>query len=1012
MNTLAQFLLGVVQRVLNLVSTLLTGVSVSPGQQQRKEFSVEVVRPDDLLVATLDFYNLVKVTPGGGRTRLEKSAAPGDAFIVLRLPPQSFAEQAFFETNDPSTTEPAGSPPIGARMAGASQVVFRIEASELPLRFSLESILTTLARSAQLVNTRIARPPGVPEVDGTAFFGGPRGQFTAIEAPFRLVLSPDSQSRWQHATRAVSATTGRRVELWHTRLSAQATARAVFSPDYVPAPGTPPDANTIFPFRMSLRAWDRHRLVRVTSDPTLPGRRSADVDFLALSSLGAWMKIGGAWSTSLGLAEWRHLLTMGRDQYVRVVDEGVLFETGHRAVLLTITERKIELIKSSPMEGSPGAYLRQWKIIIVREPTKTYGHRHVPFRQLTIKNPVTPKLELPASSQIGTQGELAFWPRVSTGGVARDFLFHLAGTDWTGRTVEFHKPLAFIAKTLHDDLASVDLADLKAKPGLAATNPNFIAAFVARYNSTPDARRNTDLGGQGIAFAPTKAAGDTTLVVGPMTLGALDASGWPRFLPGMTTADVDVPDARNLTGRAALSKIAFEPSYLAAAGDVIGNASDVFARLVTKSPLGLPKEKTGGLVAPDLDISGLSRALGPVGGDVGKMVAGQFRPADIFGDVTILGGIKLAAIIRDLDFGYLDAAGTRVPKLKSIRTAKGGQEVLETSYRWKLDAAGLVTAGMFTRQDDSEFFIETVVDQPLDGSPAAVSVNGALTKFTVVLLPGAELVGLNFDSIRFIAGNNAKVDVSIEFKGFQFLGPLSFVNKLREVIPLDGFKDPPYLDLVLPPEPRPGIKAGFTQAIPTVGIGIFTLANIAFSAGFDLPLLSAPANLRLAFCTREQPFTLTVSLFGGGGFFAIDIGMAGVTQIEAALEFGAAVALNLGVAEGGVSIMGGVYYQKSGKGFALTAYVRANGSLEVLGIITVSVEFYIALNYESAKGVPHGGMLWGQASVKVKVKIAFFSVSVTLTIQREFAGSDPTFQDSLTPLDWGEYCAAFDDYAA
>ena len=687
MKTLAQLFLGVVQSVINTVSTLLGGLLVSPGQQQRKEFSVDVVRPDDLLVATLDFYNLVKVTPGGGRTRLEQSAAPGDAFIVLRMPPQSFAEQAFFETSDPSTTEPAGAPPIGSRMAGASQVVFRIAASELPLKYSLESILATLTRSAQVVSTRIAQPPGVPGVDGTAFFGGLRGQFTAVEAPFRLVLSPSSQSRWEHAAKAVAASTGRRVELWHTRLSAQSTARAVFSPDYVPAPGKAPDANTIFPFLMSLREYDRHRLVRVTADPALPGRRSADVDFLALSSLGAWLNIHGQWDTSLGLAEWRHLLTMGRDEYVRVVDEGVLFETGHRAVLLTITERKIELIKNSSMEGSPGAYLRQWKIIIVREPTKTYGHRHVPFRQLTIKNLVTPKLEKPASSQIGAQGELAFWPRVSTGGVAADFHFHLVGVDWEGRAVEYHKPLAFIAKTLHDDLPGRPRTSPR-RP--FRTNPPFIKALVARYNSAPDARRNADFGGQGIAFAPAKIAGDTTLRAASLSFGALDAAGWPRFLPGMTTADVDVPDARNLTGQATPSRIAFEPSFLAGTGDVIGNASDVFARLVTKSPLALPKEKTGGLVAPNLDISGLSRALGPVGGDVGKMVAGQFRPLDIFGDVTILGGIKLSAILRDLDFGYLDKVGTQVPNLKSVRLTKGGKEVIETSYRWKLDASGLV----------------------------------------------------------------------------------------------------------------------------------------------------------------------------------------------------------------------------------------------------------------------------------------------------------------------------------
>ncbi|HMJ06780.1 MAG TPA: hypothetical protein VK474_11035, partial [Chthoniobacterales bacterium] len=147
-------------------------------------------------------------------------------------------------------------------------------------------------------------------------------------------------------------------------------------------------------------------------------------------------------------------------------------------------------------------------------------------------------------------------------------------------------------------------------------------------------------------------------------------------------------------------------------------------------------------------------------------------------------------------------------------------------------------------------------------------------------------------------------------------------------------------------------------------------------------------------------------------FFAIDIGMAGVKLIEAALEFGASIALNLGVASGSATIMGGVYFQKSAAGFALSAYFRAAGELSVLGLITVSVEFYLSLNYAS-KGAPaHGGKLWGQASLTVKIKIAFFSKSVSISIEREFAGSDPKFLDTVSPDDWTDYCGAFADYPA
>ncbi len=89
----------------------------------------------------------------------------------------------------------------------------------------------------------------------------------------------------------------------------------------------------------------------------------------------------------------------------------------------------------------------------------------------------------------------------------------------------------------------------------------------------------------------------------------------------------------------------------------------------------------------------------------------------------------------------------------------------------------------------------------------------------------------------------------------------------------------------------------------------------------------------------------------------------------------------------------------------LAGFVRANGVLEVLGIISVSAQFYLELTYiagvEPAK-------LSGTASLTVKVKVVFFSKKVTLTVQREFSkGEDPTFADGMSAADWETYCAAF-----
>jgi hypothetical protein len=62
--------------------------------------------------------------------------------------------------------------------------------------------------------------------------------------------------------------------------------------------------------------------------------------------------------------------------------------------------------------------------------------------------------------------------------------------------------------------------------------------------------------------------------------------------------------------------------------------------------------------------------------------------------------------------------------------------------------------------------------------------------------------------------------------------------------------------------------------------------------------------------------------------------------------------------------------------------------------------------------VPHGGHLWGQASLTVKIEILFFSVSVTISVEREFAGSDPTFRQLVAPDAWAQYVDAFAAYPA
>ncbi len=94
------------------------------------------------------------------------------------------------------------------------------------------------------------------------------------------------------------------------------------------------------------------------------------------------------------------------------------------------------------------------------------------------------------------------------------------------------------------------------------------------------------------------------------------------------------------------------------------------------------------------------------------------------------------------------------------------------------------------------------------------------------------------------------MDVDVAVDDINFVGPLSLVETLRDLIPLDGFSDPPYLDIT-----TEGIDASSEIALPSIAVGVLNIANLSLGAGFTgrssasrcrRVSTSAPANSRSA----------------------------------------------------------------------------------------------------------------------------------------------------------------------
>ena len=138
--------------------------------------------------------------------------------------------------------------------------------------------------------------------------------------------------------------------------------------------------------------------------------------------------------------------------------------------------------------------------------------------------------------------------------------------------------------------------------------------------------------------------------------------------------------------------------------------------------------------------------------------------------------------------------------------------------------------------------------------------------------------------------------------------------------------------------------------------------------------------MALGFATRAKPFNLSVLMFGGGGYVDLEFDHTGLSRMEISLQFGASVAVKFLVASGEAHVLGGIRYElvppkapETESSVVLTGFIRIGGSLDVLGLVSVSVELGATLGYETI-----GNQLVGRAHAVIEIDLTLFADSVEL----------------------------------
>jgi hypothetical protein len=825
------------------------------------------------------------------------------------------------------------------------------------------------------------------------------------------------------------------------------------------------------------------QIVRVTTeyglDDALPADRKViapvTAELLLLSSIGSSVELAGNWRPGLAaqgvsIAKWLHRSTLGRDNYIRVETYGFLFPFGHRAVLVNETQRRI---------ASNGvAYLFQKDFIVVREPVKTYpGYgdekyegRRSPFREVRLTTTVTPDLPPKADRDFIGTSNASFWvpTRDPATGDIHDLPFPVVATDWEGRTVQFNASLAYF--DADEAVAGSVLAGLINDYNRYETFQKFDATDEEKILN---ARRTVAMSGEKVAFAAPQQPGDTAYPVNVLYLGAytgqaaasdLGQRDLPNFYPAMLAAEVRLPAVEALGKPNNAPFIGYDPAFtvVSAAKAAEDNKAGTFARVqanittlgeiihhledpATFDPPDLDAtigvsfggsgggpggDKVGGIAIPNLEVGALSRTFGPLSGSIDaitEMATGAFDPQDFFPDsATLLGGIKLKDVIDKILPGGPGGGG---PKIITTLEYDNGDNAPPTAVMTTLDweprifgpdqpgnppvsALSLIPYGVGGKHATMRLRGEF---RTVFGGESTSKIRGELYDFTLNLIkPGdglLDFIALIFNRFAFEQQGRAKPTFDTDIAEVEFRGPLSFINTLQQYLSLGSG---PSIEL----QPS-GVSIGYALEIPTVSVGVFSLQNMSFSAGLELPFNGSPVIAKFGFASPENRFLVSVSIFGGGGYFALELDTTRLRKLEAAIEFGGALALNIVIASGSLSVMAGIYFKleyneaTDENDITLAGYLRAIGRLSVLGLITITAEFYLALEYKSADN-----SMEGIAILKVTVEVLFFSKTVEIEVRKKFAGpgggnlravaaSRHEFGDLMSQSDWNTYVDSF-----
>ncbi|MEU9351460.1 hypothetical protein AB0D65_10685 [Streptomyces griseoloalbus] len=817
--------------------------------------------------------------------------------------------QAILEQTTASGFHTAGLVHSDSRLAGSGELRFRVAAGTA-VELSAQGILGALA-------------------DGRARLEPTSG----IEMPWGLRVVPLARTPGadvvsEHTDRPVVATRSGAVGLWSMCLRASDgtpdDAGLSIRPTFVADSGIL--AEGLFQ-RPPLEGW-RSIIVTSSHDFSLPRATR-----LELTALGGSLSAAAQWPSD----SWTHEMVLGRDEKVDVAAQGTLWPFGFPAVYQDFTTREFLPVHNPQSLGCVAGLVKRRSLVITRPLLSGTRTPTFPFDEVEILGRV-----FPLGGSAEPPDPHLFIPGSSLAPVQFPIRCRAGDTD-----VEFTLALIFVSDTQQ------------------GPSPGVLAQWQPHATARVPGTRIDMVGAGGLP-------GDV-LEVHSLTFSGTDDGAARR--PDVEKFDAVLPALRSLLPgsqheQARTLRYAPQLRSLVGRGPDTERGAVPDVPLLFEAPSGVPvsftgnADRSGGLVAPKFSADGISRELGPV---VTSVLPGapnlEAALRDAFSGATLF-GFPLASLI--------DTAVDPRPGPPMI-VQKGVNDALVTEMRW--ERLRLKAHSAFRpRATGAPPELDLLVGCAPPGSEAGAAepaTTCALRNFALVLPPPpmAPVLKLSFGSVTFTQGPGRAPAVALEGMGVEFAGALKLLQELQSQLEaLIGVRGP------TSSVSASGVTVGYEVGIPKAAAGLFVLQNVSGRVKVTVPFVEKPVTVALGFASREHPFALTVSAFGGGGYADIEIAGANEPRVEFSLEFGAALAIDFVVAKAEVHALGGVRFLRQPDGeVVLEAFIRIGGSVELLGLVSVSVELRVSLTF-----LDDPPRLFGRATVVIELDLTLYSETVTV----------------------------------